>query len=183
MYKELSLSGNTWVRQKLQLTLSQLLFLTACQQLLLHTCDWLGLKRLGISTIVSRTVMFLSLPSDASTICYNHTADTQSEILCSTHNAILDSMVNELNCALLYTGLDFRGKHTAAQSHLGHISFGYGFFPVRWCRMSDPKTLPTWSWTDTAFNQRWYVNKIDHLWNTLLKPTVLEHHIRISFVY
>lgn len=35
---------------KTQLTLSQLLFLTACQQLLLHTCDWLGLKRLGIST-------------------------------------------------------------------------------------------------------------------------------------
>lgn len=35
---------------KTQLTVSQLFFLTACQQLLLHTCDWLGLKRLGINT-------------------------------------------------------------------------------------------------------------------------------------
>lgn len=35
---------------KIQLTLSQFVFLTACQQLLLHTCDWLGLKRLRINT-------------------------------------------------------------------------------------------------------------------------------------
>eukprot|EP00069_Balaena_mysticetus_P020943 bmy_13243T0 len=38
------------IARKIQLTLSQFVFLTARQQLLLHTCDWLGLKRLRINT-------------------------------------------------------------------------------------------------------------------------------------
>lgn len=44
-----SVKKNT-VASKIRQMLSQLFSLTACQQLLLHTCDRLGLQRLGVNT-------------------------------------------------------------------------------------------------------------------------------------
>ena len=129
---------------KTQLPLSQFFLLTACQQLLLHTCDRLGLKRLGINTprVPHRDVSLLYPAVHPQYVTI--TQQILSLKFSAAHKMQFRQDGKRIKTALLlYTGSVCVWKHTAAQSLLEHTLYhqlAVVPFPVRWCRMSDPKT-------------------------------------------
>lgn len=136
---------------KIQLTLSQFVFLTARQQLLLHACDWLGLKRLRINTpcVPYRDVSLL------------HPAMHPQYVT-------ITQQILSLKFSVAYK-MQCRGYSEWIKSHFCFmlaLPFGwqahscsllpcYGTYctirrlvmvssPLRWRQMPDPSSLPHW---------------------------------------
>lgn len=154
------------IASKIQLTLSQFVFLTARQQLLLHTCDWLGLKRLRINTpcVPYRDVSLLYPAMHPQYV-------TITQQILSLKFSVAYKMqfrgygewIKSHFCFMLALPFGWQAHSCSPLPCYGTyctISWLWSPFPWDDAKCLTPAPFPTDSGSDSSFNQSWYVNKI-----------------------